>query len=167
MNKNILFLLGLLFFIVSCNDKKELSFSIKDIPAESYKLYGEQVSSNKVYYKNEIAKKYDAIKTGDTIDIAFTSTVNDVCKAKGCWIKVALDDNKETMIKFKNYGFFVPMDIENDTVIVQGKAFVREMSVEDQRHYARDAGKSEEEIAAIDTPKKTYSFLADGVLIKN
>lgn len=167
MNKSILFFAGLLFIATSCSNKKENSFSIADISSESYKGYGEKVSSENIYYQNGITQQYDNLKVGDTVDIAFTGKVNSVCKAKGCWMRIALDNNEETMVKFKDYGFFVPKDIENDTVIVQGKAFVSEMSVEDQRHFASDAGKSEEEIAAITAPKKTYSFVADGVLIKN
>ena len=92
--------------------------------------------------------------------------VNGVCKAKGCWMKVGLSDDIETTVRFKNYGFFVPMDIENDTVIVKGKAYVSETSIEELRHLAADAGKSEEEIAAINKTKKTYSLMADGVLVK-
>ncbi len=167
MNKSILFLAGLLFITLGCNSKKENSFSVKDISTENYEGYGQQVSSEKIYYENAISEKYNNLEIGDTVDIAFTSTVNSVCKAKGCWMRIALDEDEETMVKFKDYGFFVPKDIENDTVIVQGKAFVSEMSVEDQRHFASDAGKTEEEIAAITAPKKTYSFIADGVLIKN
>ncbi len=40
------------------------------------------------------------------------------------------------------------------------------MSVEDQRHYAEDAGKGEDEIAAITEVETTLSFEADGVLVK-
>lgn len=72
---------------------------------------------------------------------------------------------EEAMIKFKDYGFFMPKDIAGDKVIVNGKAFIDEMSVEDQRHFAEDAGKSKEEIAAITAPKKTLSFTAEGVLL--
>ena len=72
---------------------------------------------------------------------------------------------EEAMIKFKDYGFFMPMDIKGEEVIVSGNAFVDEMSVEDQRHFAEDAGKSKEEIAAITQPKRTLSFTADGVLL--
>jgi len=60
----------------------------------------------------------------------------------------------------------VPKDIAGKEVIVNGLAYVKETSVEEQRHYAEDAGKSEEEIATITSPKKSYAFEADGVLIK-
>lgn len=71
----------------------------------------------------------------------------------------------QAMVRFKDYGFFMPKDLAGQEVIVEGYAFVEEMSVEDQRHYAEDAGKSVEEIAAITKPKRTLSFTSSGVLI--
>ncbi|WP_405205597.1 DUF4920 domain-containing protein [Aquimarina sp. LLG6339-5] len=167
MKKITLFFAGL-SFLVSCNSvqKEKESFSIADVTLSQYDNFGGEVSSETVLYKDAIAERYKNLSEGDTINIAFSSTVNDVCKAKGCWMKVALGNDQETMVKFKDYGFFVPKDIENDTIIVQGKAYVSETSVEELRHLASDAGKSETEIAAITAPKKTYSFMADGVLVK-
>ncbi|WP_299257282.1 DUF4920 domain-containing protein [uncultured Aquimarina sp.] len=167
MKKIALFFAGL-SFIIGCNSvqKGEESFSVNDIALSEYDNFGGKISSEAILYKDAIAEKYDNLSEGDTIDIAFSSTVNGVCKAKGCWMKIALNKEEETMVKFKDYGFFVPKDIENDTIIVQGKAYVSETSVDELRHLAQDAGKSEDEIAAITTPKKTYSFMADGVLVK-
>ncbi|MFD2565312.1 DUF4920 domain-containing protein [Aquimarina rubra] len=167
MKKITLFFAGL-SCLVACNSvqKEKESFSVQDIALSEYSGYGGKISSETVLYKDAIAEKYKNLAEGDTIDVSFSSTVNDVCKAKGCWMKVALDGENETMVKFKDYGFFVPKDIENDTIIVQGRAYVSETSVEELRHLASDAGKSEEEIAAITAPKKTYSFMADGVLVK-
>ena len=62
------------------------------------------------------------------------------------------------MVKFKDYGFFMPKDISGKEVILNGKAYVNEVPVDEQRHYAEDAGKSEEEIAAITEPKKDLFF---------
>jgi hypothetical protein len=39
-------------------------------------------------------------------------------------------------------------------------------SVDELRHYAKDAGKSQASIDSIINPETTYSFLADGVLIQ-
>jgi hypothetical protein len=167
MKKNVLFFVGLLI-LIGCNSstKKERFFSVNDISNDNYKSLGDKVSSDHIYNRDAIAEKYENLKEGDTIAVAFSSTVNAVCKVKGCWMKVALDGDKEAMVKFKDYGFFMPKDIENDTIIVQGKAFVGEMSVDEQRHFASDAGKTEEEIASITISKKTYSFVAEAVLIK-
>ena len=88
----------------------------------------------------------------------------DVCAKKGCWM--TLDMGEETvMVRFKDYGFFVPTDASGE-VVINGKAFVNEISVDDLKHYAEDAGKSAEEIAKITEPEITMSFEADGVLLK-
>ena len=94
----------------------------------------------------------------------FLATVNEVCQAKGCWMLLDIGAG-EAMVKFKDYGFFMPKNIADKEVIVNGKAFVSEVSIEEQRHYAEDAGKSDEEIAAITQVKKTLSLEADGVLL--
>ena len=59
----------------------------------------------------------------------------------------------------------MPLNAEGE-VIINGKAFLKETSVDDLRHYAEDAGKTAEEIAAITQPEKTFAFEADGVLLK-
>ena len=74
--------------------------------------------------------------------------------------------NDTLFIKFKDYGFFVPLDASGKEVIVEGKAYVNKVSGADLKHYAEDAGKSEEEIAEITEPKIEYAFEANGVLIK-
>lgn len=166
MKKNILYFVTSLV-LVACQSNTDKSFVDSDkIKPNQYDSFGGEVKLDKIYSQDAIASTYDNLETGDTLQVAFTSKVNDVCKAKGCWMKVAMDDQNETMVKFKDYGFFVPKDIEGREVIVQGKAYVTDMSVADQKHFAEDAGKSEEEIAAITTPKKTYSFVADAVLVK-
>ena len=81
-------------------------------------------------------------------------------------MKVDLEDGNQVMVKFKDYGFFVPKDIAGKEVIINGKAFVNEVPIDELRHYAEDAGKSKEEIVAITKPERTFSFEADGVLLK-
>ena len=69
------------------------------------------------------------------------------------------------MVRFKDYGFFMPLDIAGREVIMNGKAFYQTTSVDDLRHYAEDAGKSQEEIDAITEPKRELAFLADCVIL--
>lgn len=168
MLRNAVFF-AIMLLVVGCKTDKntDKTISIVDINTNQYQGFGSEVVSNQILNKRIVAETYEELKEGDTVAVTFMSTVNDVCKVKGCWMKVAMGNDKETMVKFKDYGFFVPKDIEKDTVIMQGRAFVSETSVDELRHYAEDAGKSQEEIAAITKPKKTYSFIADGVLVKN
>lgn len=127
--------------------------------------FGSKIDARGALDTKEMTSEYQNLTVADTLKTKFMATVTDVCKAKGCWMKLQLGDGSEAMVKFKDYGFFMPKDIEGHKVIVNGKAFVEEMSVEDQRHYASDAGKSKEEMDKITKPKKTYGFEADGVLL--
>ena len=106
------------------------------------------------------------LKLNDTINLKAKVKVLDVCQAKGCWMIVDLGNDETARVKFKEYAFFMPKDIKGQEVIINGKAFVNEMPVDELKHYAEDAGKSEEEIAAITTPERTFSFEADGVLLE-
>lgn len=138
-----------------------------EVTQEEYESFGEKISAGNSLSALEMQQKYQALKPGDTIQAKFTTTVNSVCKMKGCWMELDLPDNeKDPMIKFKDYGFFVPKDIEGREVIVEGLAFIEEVSVEDRKHFAEDAGKTAEEIEAINEPEKSLGFLAHGVLLK-
>jgi hypothetical protein len=151
--KRLFFVILTVFLVVSCQDKT------------NYDAFGNEITSKNAIDNKDAYAKYKELKVGDTVTTKIKATVDAVCKSKGCWMKLNLEDGEQIMVKFKDYGFFVPMDIEGKEVIINGKAFVNQMSVDEQQHYAEDAGKSAEEIAAITKPKKTYSFEADGVLI--
>ncbi|MEZ5013794.1 MAG: DUF4920 domain-containing protein [Chitinophagales bacterium] len=94
-----------------------------------------------------------------------TGKVVSVCQAKGCWMTLDAGNGQTVMVTFKDYGFFVPKDIAGKTVTLEGTANVRTVSVDEQRHLAGDAGKSEAEINAITEPKQELRFEADGVLL--
>jgi len=71
------------------------------------------------------------------------------------------------MVRFKDYGFFVPKEgVEGKEAIMHGYAKMDTISVDMLRHYAEDAGDSEEEIMKITEPSYTLEFIADGVLIE-
>lgn len=136
----------------------------KELKVE-YASFGDKIVAEKALSKEEMLKKYKSLKAGDTIAIKFKSTIKDVCQKKGCWMLMELPGGKETFVRFKDYGFFVPLNAAHQEAIVSGRAFVDEISVAQQKHYAKDGGKSQEEIDKITQPKITYAFQADGVLI--
>jgi hypothetical protein len=103
----------------------------------------------------------------DSAKVKLVGQITDVCQAKGCWMKLQTADGKEMRVRFKDYAFFVPKDAKGKTVVVDGWAHREEISVADQQHYAKDAGKSDKEVAAITKPEQQLTFMADGVLIKN
>jgi Domain of unknown function (DUF4920) len=92
-------------------------------------------------------------------------TVAEVCEKKGCWMKLAQTEGDGIMIRFKDYKFFMPLNIVGKDVVLQGEAKKTVTSVEMLKHYAEDAGKSKEEIEKITEPKTEIEFIATGVLV--
>ena len=157
----------LFVLITSCKGqetKQEVVAKAKN--AKELASFGDKIMADGSISSREMMQKYDGLAVADTLQAKFTAVVKEVCQSKGCWMKVELDGGEEAMVRFKDYGFFMPKDISGKEVIINGNAFVEEMSVEDQKHYAEDGGESEDEIEKITEPKKTYSFEADGVLLK-
>ena len=114
-----------------------------------------------VAYQDLSAKVTDT----DSVAVAVRGTVAEVCQNKGCWMSITNGEGEEMMVRFKDYGFFMPKDIAGREVIMNGKAYYQLTPVDELRHYAEDAGKSQEEIDAITEPKRELSFLADGVIL--
>ena len=94
-----------------------------------------------------------------------TGKVVEVCQAMGCWIKLEKEDGTTLMVKSKDHGFFMPLDIVGKKVVVQGDASVNEISEKMRKHYAEDAGKSKAEIEKIKGSTKEIFFNASGVKV--
>lgn len=136
----------------------------KEVKVE-YASFGDKIMAERALSKDEMLKKYSRLKAGDTVAVKFRSKIKDVCQKKGCWMSMELPNGKESFVKFRDYAFFVPLNAAEQEAIVSGKAFVSEISVAQLKHYAKDGGKSEAEIAKITEPEFKYGFMADGVLI--
>jgi hypothetical protein len=130
-------------------------------PAEKGTTYGKGTTANGSIPVDAIDKN---IKD-NRFEGKITGKVTEVCQEKGCWMKIQKQNGETLMVKFKDYGFFMPKDIVGKEVVLEGEATVKEVSVKQQKHYAEDAGKSKEEIAKIKSPKKELQFVASGVLV--
>lgn len=126
------------------------------------KHYGEKISPEGAVNP----KKFLAMMEGkDSLQVKVKGDIMACCTKKGCWMDLDLENGTTMKVRFKDYGFFVPLDSEGKSTIIQGTAYIAESSVEEQKHYAEDAGKSQKEIDAITEPQMVYSFIADGVII--
>lgn len=102
----------------------------------------------------------------DSLDVKVKGTVTAVCQKKGCWMNLTDEGfEDEIMVRFQDYGFFMPKSIAKREVVAAGTIYRTVTSVEELRHYAQDAGKSKEEINAITEPKEEFLFMAGGVLL--
>jgi len=163
----IQFLVVTLLLFTCCKKEKKSDEEIKNVHKEDiYNSFGEKMSFDKVLTSEALLAKYNTLKTGDTLNVKFASRIKEVCSKKGCWMKLSLSKETEAMVRFKEYGFFMPLDSEGREVIVTGKAYIKETGVEELQHYAEDAGKPEEEITKITVPTIEFAFEAAGVLMK-
>ena len=128
-------------------------------PGVTYGKYSEQGTTP--ISVNELEKKM----TDNKFDGKIQGKVVEVCQMMGCWAKVQKDDGSTVMIKVKDHEFAMPKDIVGRTIVVEGKAELKETSVAMLKHYAEDAGKNKEEIEKIKEPKKEVIMMIKGVKV--
>ena len=127
--------------------------------------YGDKVSATKSMKAKNLNS---ALEKGDTEigqNMIVEGKVLEVCPKKGCWVKVELDDKTVASIKMKGYAFFVPTSLEGKRIKIEGKAEIATTTVDELKHFAEDAKKSQEEIDAITKPKKELKILASGIQV--
>jgi hypothetical protein len=96
--------------------------------------------------------------------VRIEAPITAVCQNKGCWMKLGSQE-PAMVVKFKDYGFFVPKDASGRTTIVEGTLAMKQETVEQTKHYLEDAGKHDE-AEKVTEGRKVWSFMADGVAIK-
>lgn len=155
MKKIILSAVLFLAITVHAQDEKEKVQAAKGV------VYGTVSVENAPVTPEDIPNKL--------VDNKFEGQVKgkvvEVCKTKGCWIRLQNADGTTLMVKAKDHAFFMPENIVGKTVLVEGNATVQEVSENLRKHYAEDAGKSKEEIAKIKGAEKNVQFAAKGVKV--
>ncbi len=84
-------------------------------------------------------------------EFLISGEITNVCQKKGCWMTIKDVDDSEILIRFKDYGFFMPKDGFGRKVLAQG---IYSNSIDKQTN---DAG---EEIEVL-----SHSFTASGVIL--
>jgi hypothetical protein len=136
--------------------------SVSSVLAQKTESFGEKIKLDGAIEGASFLKQIDG---KDSLLVKISAPIVNVCQKKGCWMNVDLGEGKQMMVRFKDYGFFVPKDADGKIAVMDGVAFREVLSVDMLRHYAEDAGKSKEEIEKITEPETRLSFEASGVLI--
>lgn len=154
---------GLMFWAVLTLSGTYLACA-QEAPSNDEGIYGAGIMNDQYL---DLDGVIHALSGKDTVHTTLKATVSEVCQVKGCWMTLGggNDGGEEMLVRFKDYGFFVPKDLGGRNVLVEGKAYRSITSVEELRHYAEDAGKSKEEIMQITEPESTLSFEATGVKV--
>lgn len=144
-----------------------LTASVASYAQDKGTFYGEKFKEKTPADVPAFLKTMNDIK-GTTVkinDVQVKGTIEEVCQSAGCWVRLKNPDGASVFVKFKNH-FTIPMDLAGSNAVVHGIASKKTISVEDQKHYAEDAGKSKDEIAMITTPKDEMRIDASGIWIE-
>jgi hypothetical protein len=133
-----------------------------DVPANAGATFGASTTADGSVDVSELPN-FLSNKESGTIKVI--AKVTDVCPKKGCWMSLEMPDKSKVFVKMKDYGFFVPLEMIGKTVVIDGEAKKVTTSVDELKHYAEDAKKSKEEIAAITEPKEEIRLTATGILV--
>ncbi len=154
--------IALVAILTSCagNDKQMV---LKE-EVKIMKFGKHDVDDSKAMSVNEMMADFKN-KTGEET-YTFKGEIAEVCSKMGCWISIKQANGESFMVRFKDH-FTIPTDTKLGTeAFLHGIAFWDTVSVEDQKHYLEDAGKSEAEMAMITEPKYEFGFEADGIMLK-
>jgi hypothetical protein len=172
--KKVLFSLFSIGALIACNNTTE-AVEDKTEMAEVQEVVIEEQSVGMQYYGDTIDAQgavkasalYAMLENTDSVSTKVEGTINQSCKKKGCWMQMDMGDGKEMRVTFKDYGFFVPTDLDGETAIIEGYATMETTSIDDLRHYAVDGGMTEEEASEKYTePEVAIAYVATGVIIK-
>ncbi|WP_420315749.1 DUF4920 domain-containing protein [Ekhidna sp.] len=126
-------------------------------PKENFTNHGESITSENVIstidFINKVNDEEQVFKV--------RGVVEEVCQKKGCWMTLKNEEGANIRITFKDYGFFVPKDINGQEVIVEGVAKKEIIDEDVAKHYAEDGGKEYDP-----SMKNSITLVANGVLIK-
>ncbi len=139
-----------------------LVMAMQQVQAQTGK-YGEALSDTKEVQATKLEKR---MQGKESVYLKLEGEIIEVCQGRGCWMTVATGNGNHIRVTFKDYGFFVPKDVAGKKTVFEGVAKMETVDVATLKHFAEDAGKSEEEIAAITEPETKLSFVATGVEIK-
>lgn len=172
MKTKLLLVSAIIISLISCNnnakegdvESKSNTLTVETEVDSSILYLGEKFDETTILDMNQFVSQ---IADQDSLEATIKGKITSCCQKKGCWMTLSLENGEEMMVRFKDYGFFVPLDSEGKEVVIHGMAKKETVPVDELKHYAQDAGKTQEEIDKITTPKDEIRFLADGVVLIN
>ena len=131
---------------------------------KEYQFFGMEIEDKVTHSYTTV---FELAQSGAVENVILEGVITQTCAKKGCWMNVKMAEGDTMMVRFKDYGFFVPKEGAEDLrTVMHGIAKMDTISVDLLRHYAEDAGETEDIIMQITEPRYVLEFIADGVLIK-
>jgi len=135
--------------------------SDKNLPATGN--FGVEVSRDNALHADGVPALF---ASSDSVEATIFGKISASCKHSGCWMDLDMGNGDAIHVTFIDESFTIPLDAAGKNAVAEGFAIRELIPVEKLQNYAREDGKSEEEIAAITEPVYAYEFIATGVLIE-
>lgn len=122
--------------------------SIQSVYGQSqWETFGEEITESGSLKASEALSQFS--KEGSKVKIE--GEIAAVCDKVGWWAQLVIDKNQSIRIKFKDYGFFIPVKAAGRRIIAEGMAYRKPVS---------DGNENVET-----TTEYEYEVIADGVLL--
>lgn len=172
--KKILFFVAIFGTLVACeqaqnteNTEEQTELTVVEeeaTPTTTTGFYGEKITEDGAISAIEIKT---SLAENDSANFKVTGKIAETCVKKGCWMTVDMGEEQTMRVTFKDYEFFVPKSgMEGKEVVFEGMVKKSVTTAAQLKHFAKDAGKPQEEIDLITEDKEELTFVADGVIIK-
>lgn len=126
--------------------------------AAAAEQYGKPITARNAVSLQAAIKQ---LETGPAANVVVESKVGKICKEEGCWLGLT-SASGDVRVTFKD--FFVPPRLLGKTVLVEGTLEKVSMSLEETRHYVKDAGGDPSRVTE---PGVEYRIAATGVEVKS
>ncbi|NQV52463.1 MAG: DUF4920 domain-containing protein [Flavobacteriales bacterium] len=136
----------------------------EEVPILALAYFGSEITDEGAIEVNEAPVQLGEM---DSVDLKVVGRIEKVCQVKGCWMTMGYGEGESMHVSFRDYGFFVPKNIDGKDAVIDGTLYMETTSIEDLKHYAEDEGLTEDEIAMITEPETRLTFVADGVIVKD
>lgn len=121
--------------------KKQEVAKTQSSEAPTTKLYGEALPKDLPVLELEEVLKNPKKYSGKTA--LLSGHVRQACTKKGCWMELSSSTDakaKSCRVKFKDYGFFVPLDSAGSVARLAATASIKVVSKEHVDHYEAEGG---------------------------
>jgi len=155
----LLFTASSIVFAQQSPGEEVISLSDPVEETAEYEVYGSAFDAyDEVIRLNEVLQNSD---TYEGREVVITGTIKQLCQKKGCFFMLS-DGKSRARITFKDYSFFIPTNSAGKAVTLIGRFSVNELSEEQAKHYAEDAGENPEKVEGL---QREYSLVATSVKI--
>jgi len=161
--KQLLFASLATFTIISCQHANSEAEVSSQPNTQQYLSFGDSTFTlDGAQSASELIANFHS--AGDTLLATVAGEITKVCTVKGCWMATAIDSTENLFVDY-DYEFLLPTNSQGQDMVMTGYAYWDSTTVAELKHYAKDRGASDQEIAAITKPVGEVKFKATGVKI--